>query len=111
MAFDYTKLRSTALKLLTKFGADQTLTDLARTVYTVKAVFLPLEKSSTTRDTQMEFNVESTERVKCIFYSTTEISPVPGWKITRDSETLTIVQVTEINPTGTQIIFDCIVER
>ena len=110
--FDYTKMRTVASRLLDKFGADQTLYNHAGTpTYTVKAVFLPLETSNTKEDDQIERDIQSTVAKRCVFYSATSISPVPGWYITHAGEKYTIAQITEIQPTSTVLYYDCVVER
>ena len=109
----YTRLRSLARKLLTKYGQDETLySPSGSPSYTVKAVFLPLETSSTKQDIQIEFDLQNTEAERIIIYSATELTIVPGWYITKNATTrLTISQVTNIKPTNTQLYYDCIGQR
>jgi len=113
MAF-YGKLRTLAEKLLTKFGQNETLYSPTGTPsYTVKAVFLPLKKGSTSeKDDSIELNLENMERVRIIIFSSTAISLSPGWYISKNASVkYTIIDVNNVQPTDTQIYYDCIGEK
>lgn len=109
----YTRLRNTAEKLLDKYGQSETLYSPTGTpYYTVKAIFLPLESSSTKEDVAIEFNLQNTEVSRIIFFSDTELEVTPGWYISRNSSIkYTISQITNIKPTNTQIYYDSIGQR
>ena len=110
----YIRSRKTAERLLNKFGQSETLYSTSGSPsYTVKAVFLPLKKSSSSeKDEQIEVNLENRERSRIIIFSTTDLSIRSGWYISKNSSVkYTIVDVNNIKPTDTQIYYDCIGEK
>lgn len=122
MAFDYTKSVATVNKLLTRFGQDVTLTTNTPAAYdpttgaasvstataTVKGAFFELQGGMLGTKLQDGSLGEVTDKQILLAPGT-----VPGLldNITRSGVIFRIVNIKEINPAGTVVMYDLVVRK
>lgn len=119
MSFNYARAQATALRLLTNFGADATLTKrvqgaydpstgtstVTETPYTVKAVILNYTRLETGKMNDTGTLVEANDRK--MFIQSLTVAPQPDDTIAFDGVTYRIVNIKTLDPAGTTVLQEC----
>lgn len=111
---NYIKLKTTALRLITKFGADATLIDLSGTEYAIKAVKVPTGSGSSS-NTNDGYSVNSDEtqavsKSRVLVASSITIPKIfEDFMITAGNDRYRVVVADCVSPDfSTKIFYDCI---